>query len=385
MKKVILAGMLVITGIMGKVFAQYDPPYQQLSKSDQLFNVSNSQWLRHNFIIQLTKGNQVIIKLANKNVLEKIMNLDSLLIETLNKILLIRDSFTNELTNKRIDLALGNGGISKMRFIEYQPKGSSYAFQNKELVALKVEQDTISITGYYTNEKAARVARRGIYFYEPYQIIILLNNLPELKGYLDGRINKAMLQLKNDWDEYKNWSEKKNWNSKLYALYNTADEKSNIKFGTAFPRRKTITLDPAIQVNLQNVRNIFGPSVSLGIDLHRITNRFDEHFQLLWEPYFFFEKNNLNKTVLMRNDFITIQYRNIRDFKPWNEKQSIKYYQQFSLGWLAHRDGEYFEKNTFKIGFPGFQYHNMMLAPDFQFHDLFKQFTPSLKLSVIIE
>lgn len=386
MKKIFLVTLLALASITGKVWAQYfDPAYIQLSKSDQLFNPNNPQWLRHVFIIQLSKGNRVIIKLSNKHELDKLMNLDSLLNETFNKILLIKDSLNNELSNKRIDLAITNEVISKMRFIEYPPKGTSFAFQNSELVALKIEQDTINIIGYYNNTKAAKVGKRSNYFFEPYEVVILLNNIIELKDYLGENLNKTMAQLKLDWDHYKNWSERKNWNSKLYAVYNLSNEKNNIKFGTAFPRTKTTTLDLGVQVNLQNIRNVFAPSASLGIDLHHITNRFDEHFQLLWEPYFFFEKNNLNKTVLMRNDFITIQYRNIRDVKPWNEKQSIKYYQQFSLGLLVHRDGEYFEKNTLKVGFPGFQYHNLMVTPEFQFHDLLKQFVPSLRLSVVIE
>jgi hypothetical protein len=143
---------------------------------------------------------------------------------------------------------------------------------------------------------------------------------------------------------------------------------------------------PFVQISAQNIRNLFGSSAGVGIDFYKFDNNYREkHLQLFWEPYFFFEKNSASKTVLMRNDFVTLQYRDIREVKPYRERQTIKYYQQFILSFLLHKDGDYFEKNTFRIGFPGFQHRNVSLVPEFIFHDFFKQFFPGLKLSLYFE
>lgn len=378
--------LLATAGFSSHVSAQfYDPAYFQLSKTDQLFNVNNTQWLRHKFYFNLSKGNQVVLLLSNKNQLEKLMDLDSLMKDVYDKILLISDSLKNELTNKRIDIALAQDGKTRMRFQEFQSKGNSYAFQNGELVALKVEQDTINIIGYYRNYRAVRTGKQGIYFSEPYKVVLLLNNITELKDYL-GKLNPFVQQVKTDWDNYKRWSPKKNWNMKLMATYGSTDPKYNMKFKSVSLSDKMFVVDPFVQISMQNVRNQFGPSVGLGIDLNRFNSYVHEkHFQLFWEPFFFFEKNSSNKTTLMRNDFISFQYKDIHELKPLREKQAIRYYQQFSLSYLFHRDGDYFEKNTFRMGLPGFQARNVTLSPEFIFHDLFKQFTPSLKLSLYLE
>ncbi|MEP6674806.1 MAG: hypothetical protein ABJA78_06615 [Ferruginibacter sp.] len=387
MKKVILFCLLATAAVTGKLSAQYyDPAYTQMSRTDQVFNVNNAQWLRHKFYISLDKGNHINIQVSDKTGLERMMNMDSLLKEVYSRILLINDSLKNELTNKRIDFAIENNVITRMRFQEFQPKGSSYGFQNKEIVLLKIEQDTINITGY--NKIRPKWARPNSnnFIYEPYRIVILLNNIAELKDYLAVNLNASMQQLKADWDNYKKWTPKRNWDMKLLAVYNINNPQQNTKLHSVTYDQSKYHIDPLVQVSVQNVRNLFGPSAGAGLDISKYNSYVRElHFQLLWEPFFFFEKNSSNKTNLMRNDFITFQYKNIREVKPAKEKEAVKYYQQFSLSYLLHKDGEYFEKNTFRTGLPGFQYRNVSLIPEFIFHDFFKQFTPALKLSLYLE
>jgi|GEM_PF-6112523 len=50
-----------------------------------------------------------------------------------------------------------------------------------------------------------------------------------------------------------------------------------------------------------------------------------------------------------------------------------------------HRKGEYFEETTFKFSLPGLHAKNILLEPEFIFNRFFKNFIPSLKLSLIFE
>ena len=387
MKKIFLFCLLATAGISGKLSAQfYDPAYLQMSRTEQVFNVNNASWLRHKFYINLGKGNHIILQVSDKSGLEKLMNLDSLIKDVYSRIILINDSLKNELTNKRIDFAIENNAITRMRFQEFQPKGNSYGFQNKEVVSLKIEQDTINVIGYYKTRPKWASKNSNNFISQPYRVVILLNNISELKDYLNSNMNVLTSQMKSDWDNYKPWKPRRNWDMKLMAVYNLNNPTLNTKVHSISFQQAKLHIDPLVQVGVQNVRNLFGPSTGVGIDLYKFNTSVQElHFQFLWEPFFFFEKNTIGKVNLMRNDFVTFQYKNIREVKPVREKEALKYYQQFSLSYLVHRDGDYFNEHSFRIGFPGFQYRNISLIPEFLFHDFFKQFTPSLKLSLYLE
>jgi hypothetical protein len=371
MKKYFITAMLVIAGIQENLCAQITDGwtyYAGKSKSDILFDVPNTNWLRHRFVIALGKGNSITIQVSDKKNFEGIINL--------------KDSLQNELTNKRIDFLTDRNNITKIRLQEFQPKGKNYAMVNNELTAMKLEQDTLIILGGYTAGKAQRIDIQGIYFWLPYKITVLLNDINRLPEYTDGKINIAMEDIKRQWDSYSKWTSKKNYRMNLYAFYNTTDTKKNISLHEGFSStRKKFYFEPYVQIGLQNINNTLITSAGAGFSIvNRLKNNGSKNYQLFWEPYFVFDKKADGGFKMRRNDFITFQYTTTQSntFLPGANK--VEFNQNLSIGYLIHRSGNFFKENTFKAGLPGAKYKFLLLYPEFIFNGLLKNFQPGLKL-----
>jgi hypothetical protein len=100
----------------------------------------------------------------------------------------------------------------------------------------------------------------------------------------------------------------------------------------------------------------------------------------MWDPYFFFSRDANNKLVTDRNDFITFRY-----VETEAKQQPFDYVGNFSLGYLVGRKGDWFEKNTFKLGLPGVRSGWLQLEPECYFNNFFKNFSPTIKLTIHYE
>ena len=92
---------------------------------------------------------------------------------------------------------------------------------------------------------------------------------------------------------------------------------------------------------------------------------------LFWEPHFIFAKDIQNKLRTYRNDFLTLNYAQggTRDHDP---KKDFSFAAVFSLGYLIHREGEYFDKNTFRLGGGKIQMLKTNVEPCLYFNNFFK-------------
>jgi len=387
MKKLFLIIILVVTSILTKVCAQVNPSNcRYTSKAEKLFEVHEQNWLRDKFTIQLTKGNKIILEMADKQGLNYVKNLDSLLLQCYNTISLLQDSLKNETTTKRIDIALQDDGNIKMRFQEFANKASNYTVLNKELYGLKLDQDTVNIIGYYTSITPVEWSKKKIYLTSPYKITLLLNNVTELKEYLKGQFNTVIAQLHNDWNQYNELGNKDKWSRKLTAVYGITDDTKKIVFGRVpYSLRKTY-VTTYLSIGMQNVQNVFSPSLAGGVEVYFFgdLNR-ERHFQLFVDNYFFFERYSGTATKIFNNDFLTFQYKFVQQEKSIDGQYKVKYFSQFSLGYLISRRGEYFDKNTFKVGLSGVEYHSVQLTPGFFITGFFKKVTPTISLSINLD
>ena len=103
----------------------------------------------------------------------------------------------------------------------------------------------------------------------------------------------------------------------------------------------------------------------------------------MWEPYFFFTRDASNKLITERNDFATLRFIQVEDDE--RSKGSFEYVGNFSIGYLTYKKGNWFEKNTWKVGLPGVRSGWLQLEPEFYFNNLFKNFSPTLKLTLHYE
>ncbi len=385
--KRIVAFILLSTGVVGSsLFAQNwnFPTTPGIKKTDLLFKQPFLYRLPHRFQIGLNNGNSINIEVLDKIILEK-LNLDSLLTTVTNNIELLGDSLQNELTIKRLDYMINNNQPPKIRLQEYGLTARTYTVMNDGIAAMKIEQDTINIV--VSRPDLRKMPARSWGYYNPiaYRITFLINDLNDLKKYTSTSFNDIIRQISNEWNANTKWSVKSNnFKINLYSYYNVTDTTKNIHIkNTAGKQYSRTNFFPYAQIAIQPISGNLATSGGLGVEWVKVFYYGRAHYQIMWEPYFFFDKRTDGKFKMHRNDFITFQqtFSVVRT----TGKENIGLNQSWSLSFLAHKSGSYFEKNTFKFGLPGFQYRSIFLGPEFLFNNFFKNFQPSIKLRVSLD
>lgn len=355
--------MMLLAGITGTSFAQ---------NADRTFELP-SNFAKRRFTVDLGKGNKMQIEIDNLDDLQIFTNIDSMLREFLKDIEPFKDSLSDKITSKRIDYIIDSTPVKKFRILQFYPKGSNFAISSGNVSALKLEQDTLNFSGKvvfypkYTLRKRFRDVRS-------YRLSFFLNNISDLPGYINGSLNEKIAVLRDN--------VKKRW------VYHGAN--NNVTLG----------VDPSISariahgfiaggdylnirgsVDLQNYKNYFVPSFSLGAGLIISTNGyFKRDVMLSWDPHFFFDKNSQGRLRTFRNDFLTLTFGqgSIEDNEPRKDSRLLAI---VSVGYLVHRSGEYFDPRTFRIGAGRLSIfeEKTKIEPVFYFTDFFKGVTPGLR------
>ncbi len=369
MKKVIALWML-FTSITGNLCAQSN------DKSDNAFDVPGNIVFNRRFYIDLEKGNKMRIEVSDIKDLGSIANIDSLLQIFLTDIAPLKDSLADPLTAKHIDYVADVQGRKKIRFQQSQPKGASYLLSKGDLSSLRTEQDTINIIGIITNppKRAQKISLTNPRYYH---FTFYLNDLSELSIYMNGILHQKMATIQNNVDD--KWSLVLGTGSHYLKKDPTITADKPAGFT---PVSAVDFLAGFITVNVQNYKNYFVPSFSLGLRL-TLTNR-DRTFKwepgLLWEPHYIFARDNQNILRTYRNDFLTLMYGQggTRDHDP---RKDFSFSTVFSVGYLIHRDGDYFDKNTFRLGAGKVQLIKTSIEPSIYFNNFFKAVTPCIRIS----
>jgi len=349
---------------------------QTTNKSDKAFEVPSDIIINRRFYINLDKGNKLEIALTDITDLERVANIDSLLQLFIKDITPLKDSISDPLTSKRIDYITDAQGRKKIRLQQFQPKGASFLINKGELASLRTEQDTINIIGIITNPPKAS---QKISITQPryYHFTFYLNKIDELTDYMNGILTEKISTIQN------------NVTGKWPLILGTASHYLKKDPAISADRPKGFTqgqtgdyLEGLITVNVQNYKNYFVPSFSIGTRL-TLTNR-DRTFKwepgLFWEPHFLFAKDDQGKLRTYRNDFLTLTYGQggTTDHDP---RKDFSYSAVFSLGYLINRNGDYFDKNTFRLGAGKLKLTKTTIEPSLYFNNFFKGVTPGIRIS----
>lgn len=366
MKKISFFLMLLIS-ITAELCAQ--------SKSDKAFEVPDNIIISRRFTVSLDKGNKVMIEVTDITDLEKVANIDSLLQIFLKDIAGLKDSLSDPLTSKRIDYLTDAEGRKKIRFQQFQPKGASFLINKGELSSLRTEQDTINIISVIANPPKAqqKISRSNPRYYH---LTFYLNDVSELKNYsemLKQKISTIQTQVNDKWPIVLGSG---NHYLKGDPSIVAGQPKGFVPGGNG----DFLVLN--LMVNVQNYKNYFVPSFSLGAKLS-LTNRertFKWEPGLFWEPYFIFAKDALDKLHTYRNDFLTFTYGQggITDHDP---RKDFSFSALLSIGYLIHREGDYFDKQTFRLGAGKFGVRKTTIEPSLYFNNFFRGVTPGLRIS----
>jgi hypothetical protein len=349
---------------------------QANSKSDKAFAVPDNIVMARRFYIDLGKKNKLTIEVTDLSDLQRIGDMDSLLKVFKKDMAPLKDSFYNPLNSKKVDYVTDAKGRKKIRFQQFQPEGSSFLLDNGELSSLRTEQDTVHIIGVITNPSKPK---DNISLTNPryYHLTFYLNNIEELATYMNGSLNEKIKTIQNNING--------KWPTVLGTGYHYIKKDNSIyaDHPKGFTNAGTGDfINGSVTVNVQNYKNYFVPSFSVGTQL-TLTNR-DRSYKwvpgLFWEPHFLFAKDANGKLHTYRNDFLTLTYGQ-GGTKDRDPHKDFAYSAVFSLGYLIHREGEVIEKHTFRLGAGKIQFLKTTIEPSMYFNNFFKGVTPGIRIS----
>jgi hypothetical protein len=374
MKKII--GWLVLgISITGKVCAQEKTGTASLTITDKTFEIPANTITRR-FFIDLGKGNKMQLELTALEDIDRIKDIDSLVKVFLHDIIPLKDSLADELTPKRIDFVIDSMGRKKIRLQQYPSKGSSFLVDGNDVAALKLEQDTINITGMFPGNTQGVLSKKGITPHY-YRVSFFVNQITELPNYLDGKLNEKMSLL--DKNKNNHWS---GMNGQVHLDKDptiTSKQPGGHFLGTGD------FLELHAGINLQNYKNYFIPGFNISADVFISSGLYKYQFGVAWEPQFLFAKNSQGNLQTFRNDFIILTLgREPQVNKEPGYGPSISFFHHLSLGYLVGQRGGFMDAHTFRIGTGGFDWNKsrLKLEPLLYFHDFFRNVTPGLKVSM---
>jgi hypothetical protein len=369
MKKFTLVMMLAIS-IPASICAQ------KKSAADKAFEVPDDIIITRRFYIDLDRGNKLTIEVSDFSDLKRIADMDSLLRVFKRDMEPLKDSFYDQLTSKRVDFITDAAGREKIRFRQFQPDGSSFILNNGEMASLKISQDTINIIGIIANPPKPE---DHINLNKPryYHLTFYLNNIGELTDYMYGVLNEKVAAIEDNVNG--------KWPTVLGTGYHYIGNHKSIyadhpKGLTDGGQGDYMVL--MASVNIQNYKNYFVPSFSLGVE-GTFTNR-DRNYKwvpgIFWEPHFLFAKGTDGKLHTFRNDFLTLTYGQ-GGTKDHNPHKDFSYSAVFSLGYLINRNGDWMDQHTFRLGAGKLKLTKTTIEPSMYFNNFFKGVTPCIRIS----
>ncbi|HMK03043.1 MAG TPA: hypothetical protein VK489_02585 [Ferruginibacter sp.] len=353
MKKIIL--MVLLTGAAGGSYAQNSP-------GGDLFEVPQSRTDRL-YVINLGKGNQLQVEFSHIKEIGALKRIDSLVKVFIKDIEPLKDSLAEPLNARWLEYLVDTAGIKKIRFRQTAPATPVYILDKGEAAALKLSQDTIVIT--VIEKEPDRLIFYRLSFY--------LNRLEDLIEYPDGPLQQKILALEQD-PATKYTGER----PRPFRLKNDPDISSPAHYGYVNARMTTFLF--RFSVDVQNYKNHFVPSASLGLIVRTRNNGVLREFGFTEENHFFFSKNSAGKPETHVNRIISLSYGRASLNKE--RTAGFNFYPYVSLGWLLKKRGEFFENNTIKVGAGRFTLFNgsTRIEPTFYIDNFYKRISPSLRL-----
>jgi hypothetical protein len=321
-------------------------------------------------------SNKVTVQLELSRIyqVDLIPNLDSIAQLAIASISPLLDSFKLDGIPRRIDYRNYTGN-NQITIHENPASTNNYVIDKNELKMLKVYNDTLRIM--YVTDKTD--VQRNVY--RVMYITFITPNLSELKNLKHGVLSSCTALLKEKTVLLKYG---RNTMSIYNASFNMKENRmfspSSVKWMEANKRKNEFT--PNLYASTQLLNGQVSTSVAVGVRYsYGRWRSYRNQLYLMWEPYFFFTNQN-NSIQTFRNDFITLRLREGVDAKRDN---NFNFQSNISIGYLVGRRGNYFNENTFKIGFPGVSSGLLQLEPEFIFNNFFKNFSPGLRLTLHFE
>jgi|GEM_PF-1280901 len=376
MKVKLLFSTLLMLSAATALRAQYFDPHTNLLGKKQ---IAHDYWhlpKAEGYTLDLGHGNKLFIPRANSypgsksglSLLKPTHELFEAIQKTYDQ---FKDSLNNPLTVKKLQYVSYNGRV-KTLVSQRPPTGEkTYYTSDGKTSIVKPQMDSVTI---------AKVDSTGEY-YKAGVLVFTLNSVSDFNKVVSaGLVDRFIDSIEATFPAAV--AKKPYWKNFVYGNYTLGNGQAINGTLKSVPNLQR-TLSLGFSADIQNIKNRFVPSASIGISLfNNYKKQPDSYngFGLYWTPYFFFEKDAQGKTQTYRNDFLFATYSSINNRADNNSKLDI--YLPISLGYLIHRKGDFLEKNTFSLNAFGVKYGNATLKPYIYFNNFFKGVTPSIQLSI---
>ena len=362
--KRLFALLMLLTGINIQGFAQTgtDP--------HGLFELRDNPYHRK-LIINLEKKNKVIVEVYSLEDLVYLQHIDSILSVFITDMNRLKDSIPRPAYARTIEYTVDTDDFKRISIGKSGGTKSNFVINRGELGILKLVQDTIIINGTVPglfHKGPFRQEREPHY----YRVSFYLNDLNELKIYrttISEKFISLAHNVKGKWklgqDGY---------------MHLVADPSVSAVTKAGYTGRPGfIAVRPSIDI--QNYKNLFDPSLSSGIAFVKDKNLVHREYIIGVETHCMFNKNTAGRIDTYFNTFIVLSYGQA-NINPYTKKNN-SLHPFISLGYLAKRKGDFFNKHTFKLGLGQFYLFSnyTKIEPTLYFHDFFRAFTPSLRIT----
>ena len=350
-----LLGVLLLS-VAASSYAQ-DTTYERLQPGDKLFALPPFS-IKRTYYVALDKGNRLLVEIGDPRDLDRLQNIDSILLVFLSDLKPFRDSLTNPLTAKRIDWLSDASGQKKLRIRQVLPSGSSFLLSDGEPARLRLTQDTIYII---------LVSRRdGHTLYD--RIGFFINSYEELENLVTSGLDRKFRLMKDDGG---------NWSRKGRVVQRDSDPSITGELWN----KDYLRFDGYL--NVQNYKNYFVPSASLGATIYFERGYNIHRISAYWEPGFYFRGNAQGGADTYRNDFVVLRYGYDRAGNKEEPSENTGLYTNISIGYLVRKEGGYFSKNSWRLSAGDWQLKGgkLVIEPLIYFSNFFRGVTPGLRVS----
>ncbi len=314
---------------------------------------------KRTFQVELKEGEEMKVELSSADQLNVLPNPDSL-IRLLHKALAdLDDTLTTNLYPVHIYYIAGDSADAVIRVKKWPLLNQQFIIVNGEVSRFKDVQDTVVIEGWTAPEKL-------------YRFTFYLNFIGNLKNYTDSWLQEQMATLKENMDGA--WVNAKTH----YYLKGAPGITAPAPSGKPVNKRMLL-IRPSIDI--QNYREAFIPSISLGLTVAR--NHAGKYYEygISSEVHFRFGNDMDGNSRTYINSFITAHFG-----KGWSTESGFapnRLFPYVSLSYSPNNKGNvYREDHTFRLGVGRFFLGNKTtkIEPGIYVDGAFKSATPSLRL-----
>jgi len=389
-----LSLVAVFLTVMGPLCAQTanGDPYNSADRTSLLFNNPAPGKLPVKFHYYFPRGNQLVVEMSNPLQAGRIPDIDSVIRAAWQLLQPFADSLQDQLASRRVDV-VSSRTETTIRLLTYPQRETVFRLRGTDTAQVKVEMDTLRIVMQVPvgipdalRRKAEKLGQEvPVSWTQPLVLLLLLNQLPDMNRLSTADLFWVQQSLKTATDSLRR---RKNGSFSRHTLHFNVDRRQQRPSQVRYYSHRSAPL-PALETGLQFARGSFVPSAGVGLMLEwrpkprPDADRTINTYRLLWEPLFFFGRSADGKTTLDRNDFVTFKYSG-RDEDPKNDRK-WRYYETVSIGYQIRHRGPWLQPRTIKVGLPGVETWRFRLEPEFLFNDLFRNFSPSLKATIVFE